>query len=55
MEKYERKATTLGSKVIKLNASMYAVPFYKKIGYQKSTGIRNLFGLKVQPMKKYLN
>ena len=33
---------------------MYAVPFYQKIGYKKTTGIRNLHGLKVQPMKKVL-
>lgn len=55
MEVYEKKAIATGSKVLKLNASMYAVPFYQKIGYRKTTGIRNLRGLRVQPMKKDLN
>ncbi len=52
MEVYEKKAASTGSKSIKLNASIYAVPFYQKIGYRKTTGIRNLQGLTVQPMKK---
>ncbi|KKR05944.1 MAG: Acetyltransferase, GNAT family [Parcubacteria group bacterium GW2011_GWC2_39_14] len=54
MEAYEKKAASIGSKKNKLNGSMYAVPFYQKIGYKKTTGIRNLHGLKVQPMKKVL-
>jgi len=32
----------------------YAAPFYQKIGYKKTTGIRNFRGLKVYPMKKAL-
>jgi GNAT superfamily N-acetyltransferase len=54
MKKFEAEAKRLGGDKIKLNASLYAVPFYQKMGYEKSTGIRNLFGLKVWPMKKVL-
>lgn len=54
MKKFEAEAKQLGVDKIKLNASLYAVPFYQKIGYKKSTGIRNLFGLKVWPMGRVL-
>ncbi len=48
-----------GSTVIKLAATLYAVPFYQALGYKKSTGIRNgrSFegrGLLYQPMRKVL-
>jgi hypothetical protein len=38
---------------------LFAVPFYSKLGYQKSTGVRiswsfDGYGLPVQPMKKKL-
>jgi GNAT superfamily N-acetyltransferase len=55
MERYEKAAAATGSCEIKINASIYAVPFYEKLGYKKTTGIRNKWGLKVQPMKKNLN
>lgn len=54
IEKYERAAIKKGSTKLKLNASMYAVPFYEKMGYKKSTGVRQRSGLQVQPMKKEL-
>jgi putative acetyltransferase len=45
--------------VIRVASSLYAVPFYLKMGYKRSTGIRNGWsfdghGLPVQPMKKLL-
>lgn len=54
MHTFETQAKKLNSKEIKIRASLYATPFYEKIGYQKTTGIRNFRGLKVQPMKKVL-
>lgn len=54
MKRFEREAIALGSTEIKLNASMYATPFYQSMGYKKTTGVRNKWGLKVQPMKKQL-
>lgn len=52
MEKFERSCIKKGSKDIKLRASIYAVSFYKRVGYKKTTGIRNFMGLKICPMKK---
>jgi len=52
VEKFERDAKNLGSKKITIKASLYAVPFYEKMGYKKTTGIRNFSGLKIQPMVK---
>ncbi|MDZ7798253.1 MAG: GNAT family N-acetyltransferase [Patescibacteria group bacterium] len=52
---FEKEAEKQNSKEIKINSSIYAVPFYQKRGYKKTTGIRNLHGLKIQPMKKVLN
>jgi GNAT superfamily N-acetyltransferase len=48
-----------GAQVIKLAATLYAVPFYEALGYKKSTGIRNGWsfeghGLRYQPMRKVL-
>ena len=59
MERCERECSRLGTKVIRLEATLHAVPFYEAIGYKKSTGIRNCLnsdgrGLKYQPMKKEL-
>ena len=59
VERCEQWCTSHGSKVIRLAATLYAVPFYQAVGYKKSTGIRNGWsfegeGLRYQPMKKEL-
>ncbi len=54
VERYEKECTKRGSQEIKISSSVYAIPFYKKLGYKKTTGIRNFKGLKIQPMKKVL-
>ena len=43
-------------KIIKIKSSLYAVPFYKKLGFKNTTGIRSLkkLPIKFQPMKKLL-
>lgn len=54
MKCFEAEMIKSGVKQYKITASLYAVPFYIKMGCKKSTGIRNFHGLSVQPMKKYL-
>lgn len=54
MNKFEATAKKNGSKKIKIRASLYAVPFYTKMGYKKTTGQRTFWGLKNQPMKKII-
>jgi len=57
VERCEQDCASRGSRVIRLAATLYAVPFYEAMGYKKTTGIRNCWsfegrGLKYQPMKK---
>ena len=40
--------------ILKVYSSLYAIPFYQKIGYKKSTGIRWKKGMVCQPMKKVI-
>lgn len=54
VNRFELESRKQGSKEIKVRASLYAVPFYQKMGYKKTTGIRNFRGLKVWPMRKEL-
>jgi len=54
VEKFETEVKKLDSEYINIRSSIYAVPFYQKMGYKKTTGIRNFRGLKVQPMMKRL-
>ncbi len=59
VETFEVEMYKQNVSVIRVAATLYAVPFYSKLGYKKSTGIRemNCFegtGLKYQPMKKIL-
>lgn len=59
VERFECESVALGVSVIRLAATLYAVPFYLKLGYRKSTGVRNGwsfdgYGLQIQPMKKLL-
>jgi GNAT superfamily N-acetyltransferase len=59
VEEFEQKCAGQGAPVIRLMATLYAVPFYQAVGYQKSTGVRKMSsfegqGLPYQPMKKVL-
>jgi GNAT superfamily N-acetyltransferase len=54
LSRYESLCRGTGAREIKLRATIYAVPFYEAQGYKRTTGIRNLDGLRVQPMKKRL-
>lgn len=52
VKRFEKEAIKNGAKKIKIRSSLYGVPFYQKLGFKKTTGIRNLRGLVVQPMQK---
>ncbi len=54
VNKFESIAKKEGAKEIKIKASLYAVPFYEKMGYRKTTGVRNFKGIKAWPMKKIM-
>lgn len=54
IERFEKQAKKLKSKKIKVKASIYAIPIYQKLCYKKTTGIRYMHGIKIQPMKKEL-
>jgi predicted N-acetyltransferase YhbS len=59
VETFEAEMCAQEVAVIRVAATLYAVPFYSKLGYQKSTGVRiswsfDGYGLPVQPMKKKL-
>jgi len=59
VEKFEESCKKLGNTKIKLASPLYAVPFYLRMGYKKSTGLRNGASfdgreLVWQPMKKKL-
>jgi GNAT superfamily N-acetyltransferase len=51
MKKFEEKGYDERN-AINIKASIFAVPFYEKLGFKKTTGQRNMRGLIVQPMKK---
>jgi GNAT superfamily N-acetyltransferase len=59
VERFERECSAKGVEILKLAATLYAVPFYLSVGYKKTTGVRSTKsfgepGLRYQPMKKVL-
>ena len=57
--RFEQASRERGVTVIRVASSLYAIPFYLKMGYKRSTGVRSgrSFegrGLPVQPMRKHL-
>lgn len=59
VEYFEGESARLGVSVIRVASSLYAIPFYLRMGYKKTTGIRAGWsfegsGLQYQPMKKVL-
>ena len=59
VERFERECLGQGATIIRVAATLYAVPFYLAVGYKKSTGVRTGWsfegkGLPVQPMRKEL-
>jgi ribosomal protein S18 acetylase RimI-like enzyme len=45
----------MGGNYVHVNASLYAVEIYKKLGFKKTTGIRTKNGVVYQPMIKNFN
>jgi GNAT superfamily N-acetyltransferase len=59
VEHFERASLERGVDVIRVAATLYAVPFYLAMGYKRSTGVRAGWsfeghGLPIQPMRKVL-
>jgi GNAT superfamily N-acetyltransferase len=52
--RFEEECRRVGGTRYRIVASLYAVPFYERVGCRKTTGVRNIHGLPVQPMKKVL-
>jgi putative acetyltransferase len=57
--RFEQESMQQDVRVIRVAATLYAVPFYVALGYRKTTGERNGWsfegtGLRYQPMKKVL-
>jgi GNAT superfamily N-acetyltransferase len=56
---FEDQVSRRGGKVIRVASTLYAVPFYLKMGYKRSTGVRSGWsfdgrGLPIQPMRRVL-
>ena len=54
MDECERACRRQGLGVLRLNSTLYALPFYEVLGFRKTTGLRRKAGLVYQPMKKSL-
>ncbi|HOO32979.1 MAG TPA: GNAT family N-acetyltransferase [Thermotogota bacterium] len=54
IQAFEEEVIKRGSDYIELTATLYAVNFYLKQGYEKTSDIIDYDGLKVYPMKKEL-
>jgi len=59
MDRFEEECRAAGNPAITLAATPYAVPFYQRLGYRKSTGPRTMTifgvpGFTTQPMRKRL-
>jgi len=58
--RFERRCLHQGATVIRLFATLYAIPFYIALGYKRSTGVRigksfQGTGFRYQPMRKILS
>jgi GNAT superfamily N-acetyltransferase len=57
---FEQECQLQGSQVIRVAATLYAVPFYLSMGYKRSTGVRKSWsfegdGMPIQPMRKVID
>lgn len=52
LKHYELECQSKGSYEILVRSSIYAISFYQRHGYKKTTGVRRFRKLNVQPMKK---
>ena len=59
VERFEQECARQGGSLVRVAATLFAIPFYTAMGYKKTTGIRSGWsfegtGLRYQPMKKFL-
>jgi len=59
VERFEQESLHQGVRVIRVAATLYALPFYLAMGYKRSSGVRSGWsfegrGLPVHPMRKAL-
>ena len=59
VERFEQECARQGGSIVRVAATLYAIPFYTAMGYRKTTGLRSGWsfegtGLRYQPMKKIL-
>ena len=59
VERFEQECVRQGARYVRVAATLFAVPFYLKMGFKRTTGVRSGrsfegSGLMVQPMKKAL-
>lgn len=54
LEKFEIEAKACGSSYVSIESSLYAVDFYRRMGFHQTSGIVNHMGLKVCLMEKEL-
>jgi GNAT superfamily N-acetyltransferase len=59
VERFEQELLRQGAVEVKVAATLYAVPFYLQMGYNRTTGIRagrsfEGAGLPYQPMRRFL-
>jgi GNAT superfamily N-acetyltransferase len=52
VERFEQECIKKGTLEIKVRPSLYSASFYQKVGYKKTTGVRNFRGLNIFPMRK---
>ena len=54
LRRFEEEFLRQGGRRYRIVAALGAVPFYEGAGCKKTTGVRNLHGLRIQPMRKVL-
>ncbi len=54
LDRFESRCIAMGSRRYRIAAALCSVPFYRKLGCRKTTGVRELHGLPVQPMRKVI-
>jgi predicted N-acetyltransferase YhbS len=59
VERFEEKIIERDGKVIRVASSLYAVPYYERLGYEKSTGVRKSwsfagYGFPIQPKRRVI-
>ena len=60
VERFEQECARQGGSIVRVAATLYAIPFYTAMGYKRTTGLRSGWsfegtGLRYQPMKKVLS